>query len=77
MSLLTIGIPGMAELMFIFFIAGLPTLIIVGALIDILRSEFKPEQNKLIWVLVTILLPVLGAVLYFAIGRAQRIQKAV
>lgn len=75
--MLTIGFPGPAELFVIFLIAGLPALIILGALIDILRSEFDPQQNKLIWVLVTILVPVLGAILYFAIGRSQRIPKVV
>lgn len=75
--MLTIGMPGGPELMFIFLIVGLPALIVVGALIDILRSEFNPSQNKLIWVLVAILMPVIGAILYFAIGRSQRISKVI
>lgn len=38
------------------------------ALVDILRSRFEPV-NKLIWVLVVIFTNILGALLYFAIGR--------
>jgi hypothetical protein len=44
------------------------------ALIDILRNEFT-GSNKLIWVLVTIFLPFLGSLLYFGIGRKQKLAK--
>ena len=43
------------------------------AIIDILRNEFN-ENNKLIWVLVVLLLPVLGAILYFIIGGKHKIK---
>ncbi|MBA3025720.1 MAG: hypothetical protein FP820_04835 [Sulfurimonas sp.] len=45
----------------------------VWALIEILKSSFKDSINKVIWLLVVFFLPVLGFILYFAIGRAQRI----
>jgi 4-amino-4-deoxy-L-arabinose transferase-like glycosyltransferase len=43
------------------------------ALIDVLRNEFKAPNNKLIWLLTLVLVPVLGCVLYFFIGRKQKI----
>ena len=45
----------------------------VAALIDILKNEFDPHQNKLIWVLVVLLMPFLGGILYFAIGQRNKI----
>lgn len=42
------------------------------ALIDILKSEFK-QNDKLIWTMVVIFLSAIGAVLYYTIGRKQRI----
>ncbi|WP_420386642.1 PLDc N-terminal domain-containing protein [Roseivirga sp.] len=54
---------------------AIPVLIVIGALVDILRNEFDPQQNKIIWVLVVILLPVLGSILYWIIGRSQRISR--
>lgn len=42
------------------------------ALIDILTSRFE-GNDKLIWVLVVIFLNVLGAILYFIIGRQSKI----
>ncbi len=44
------------------------------ALIDLLRSEFG-GYNKIIWLLVVILLPVVGLILYFLIGRNQKISR--
>ena len=46
----------------------------IWALIDILKSDFS-GSNKIIWLLVVIFLPLIGIILYFAIGRKQRINK--
>ena len=42
------------------------------ALIDILKSEFK-GNNKIVWVLVVLFLNLFGAILYFTIGRKQKL----
>ena len=42
------------------------------AIIDVVKSSFKESVNKIVWVLVVILLPILGAILYFIIGRNQK-----
>lgn len=52
------------------FLGILPTLL---ALIDILRSEFK-GNDKITWLLVVLLANFFGAVLYFLIGRQQKIK---
>ena len=57
-------------ILFILLIGIIPTII---ALIDILKSEFK-GNNKLIWVLVVLLFNFFGAVIYFLIGKEQKIQ---
>ena len=46
----------------------------VIALIDIFKNKFE-NKDKLIWFLVTIIIPVFGAISYFIIGRKQRIKK--
>ncbi|GGE30065.1 PLDc N-terminal domain-containing protein [Psychroflexus planctonicus] len=51
------------------FIFILPSII---ALVDILRNEFT-SNNKLVWVLVVLLGNFLGAILYFFIGRKQKL----
>ena len=56
-------------------------LLIVGfllpaiALIDILKSDFK-GNDKIIWVLVVLFLNLIGTLLYFSIGRKQKIISA-
>jgi uncharacterized membrane protein YhaH (DUF805 family) len=42
------------------------------ALIDILKSDFK-NNNKLIWLLTVIFVPFAGAIIYFVIGKKQKI----
>jgi hypothetical protein len=44
------------------------------ALVDILKSEFKDGLTKVIWLLLVIFLPFLGSILYFFIGRDQKIR---
>ncbi|HEX2853201.1 MAG TPA: PLD nuclease N-terminal domain-containing protein [Opitutaceae bacterium] len=40
----------------------------IVALVDCLQSS---NSNKIVWVLVIILLPFLGSILYFTIGKAK------
>jgi hypothetical protein len=42
--------------------------------LDIMRNEFTGD-NKIIWVIVVILVPVLGPIAYLFIGRKQKIKK--
>lgn len=43
----------------------------LAALLDILKSTFKVSNNKIVWLIVSFVLPVLGPILYFLIGRNQ------
>ena len=49
------------------------TILWLWALVDVLKNDFK-NNNKLIWLLTVILVPVVGFVLYFLIGSCQKIQ---
>lgn len=55
-------------LLVVLFIFLIPLL----ALISALTSEFQGNE-KILWVLLIIFLPFLGSLLYFLIGRPQRI----
>lgn len=45
------------------------------ALVSVLRNDFRDSTEKLIWVLVILFLPLLGSILYFAIGRSRKINQ--
>ena len=62
-----IGIPEL----FILIVVFVPWLI---ALMDILKSDFR-GNNKIVWLLVVILIPFIGMIAYFLIGRKQRTEK--
>lgn len=72
------------------FIFGvLPLILILGQIIilvsiiilflvaikDILKSKFESDNDKLIWVLLVILVPVIGPLLYISIGKKQKLLK--
>ena len=60
---------GGQELLLVLFILGLP----VFALVDVVRSEFRGPNDKIIWGIIIVLFNIVGALLYFIIGRNQRI----
>lgn len=46
------------------------TLILVfWAIIDIAKSRFKNSKNRTIWLVVVILFPIIGSILYFQLKR--------
>jgi len=71
------GFIGPQELIIILLIVVVPVFFIIPvviALIDILKNEFE-GNNKIVWVLVVVFLWLLGAILYYFIGRKQKIKK--
>jgi hypothetical protein len=40
---------------------------------DVVISNFASDTDKLIWVLIVVLVPFLGTILWFVIGRGKRI----
>jgi hypothetical protein len=69
--MIILGMIGPWQVLIILFGLLLPVI----ALIDVLRSNFKGSNDKLIWVLVILFLNVFGSVLYFLIGTRQKIKK--
>ena len=66
---LAIGPWQMIVILVIVLLGIIPTII---ALIDILRNEFT-GNNKIVWLLVVLFGNFLGALLYFIIGRTQKL----
>jgi hypothetical protein len=63
------GVIGPLELVLILGITVLPML----ALVDILRHEFS-GNNKTVWILIVVFLPILGSILYFISGSKNKIK---
>ena len=52
----------------------LSIILFLTALISVLKSTFRDKANKVTWLLLIILIPILGSIFYFLIGRKQRIK---
>jgi O-antigen ligase len=63
---------GAMELLFIALILVVPLWLI--ALVDILKHDFK-GNDKIVWILVVIFLPLIGAICYWFIGAKQKLPK--
>ena len=69
-----LGMIGVWQLILILVVVLLGILPTIIVLFDILKSEFK-GNNKIVWVFVVLLTNFFGAILYFLIGREQKIKK--
>jgi len=67
----TLAFIGGAEIVLLLIVLLFILLLPLIALVDILKSNFE-GNTKLIWVIVVIFLNIVGAILYFLIGRNQK-----
>ncbi len=67
------GIIGVQEIVLILAATAVFFILPIIALVDILKNEFT-GNNKIIWVLVVLLSWIIGAILYYFIGRNQKIR---
>lgn len=69
MLFLNLGVP---EIILILIIVGLPFILTIYCLIDVMRSTFSDSVNKILWVLIVLLAPLIGSILYLVWGRSQK-----
>lgn len=69
-----LGVIGPQELIIILIVAGGFFLLPLLALVDIVRNKFEGNM-QIIWVLIVIFFNIIGSILYFIIGRNQKIQQ--
>lgn len=53
-----------------------PFVLFIWALADILKSEFKDTNNRIVWLIIVLLVPMFGAILYLVIGRKQKVNSS-
>jgi len=72
--MMILGYLGTQEIVILLLVSLVMFVIPIIALVDILKNDFE-GNNKLIWVLVILLTWLLGAILYYFIGRKQKIER--
>ena len=61
--------------LFFAVISLLATIFWIWCIVDIVRGQFKTETDKLIWLILVLVLPFMGTILYIAFGRQNRMDK--
>lgn len=64
---------GLGGLEFMLLFIVLPLAITIWALIDTIKSDFQKDINKLVWIIVIICFPFVGGILYYFVGRSQKV----
>jgi len=59
---------GIMELVLVFLVLA-PLLLTVYCVIDLIRSDFKDSNTKLLFLILVLLAPFIGSVIYLAIKR--------
>lgn len=73
--MILLGLIAPQEIVILLVIVTLLSVLPIIALVDVLKNEFK-DNNKLIWILVILFTWYLGAILYFFIGRKQKVGRS-
>ncbi|WP_316769800.1 PLDc N-terminal domain-containing protein [Pedobacter frigiditerrae] len=60
---------GAVEILIILVILAIPFGVMIYALIDIMRSDFKESNTKLIFFVLVLLMPCLGSIIYLLIKK--------
>jgi hypothetical protein len=69
-----LGVIGPQELIIILIVSLGFFLLPLLAIVDIIRSKFEGNM-QLIWILIVLFFNIIGSILYFIIGRNQKIQR--
>jgi len=56
-----------------FGLGAIGLIVYVFTIFDVVSSKFANKNDKLIWVIIVVLVPLVGAILWFLIGRSKRI----
>lgn len=65
---------GATEILLILFLLFFMMLFPLIAIISILKNRFK-DNDKIVWTLVVIFLPIIGPILYFIIGSFSKLKE--
>jgi Phospholipase_D-nuclease N-terminal len=54
-------------------VISLGFVVTIGALVDLIKSDFKAPNDKLVWAIIILGFGLIGSILYFAYGTKQKI----
>jgi hypothetical protein len=72
--MILLGFIGPQEIIIILIVSLILFILPIIALVDIIRSEFT-GNNKIMWVLIVIFFNVIGSILYFLMGKNQKVKR--
>ncbi|HRJ28772.1 MAG TPA: PLDc N-terminal domain-containing protein [Cyclobacteriaceae bacterium] len=71
--ILALSMPGGMEWIIILVAFSLSLILPILAISDIIKGDFRNPNDKLIWILVVLFMPIVGSMIYFWVGKGQKI----
>lgn len=73
-KLMAVGaLNGWEPLLTVFFFIVVPVAVWLAALVDIIRSKFRSDTDRLLWIVVITVAPVIGVLLYVFLGSRYKV----
>jgi len=70
-----LSMPGSSEWILIIF--GIFLLAFqIWAIVDIIKSDFKQPDNKLLWIILIVIMPLIGSVIYYYMRDGQKLARS-
>jgi len=69
----TIAGMGMGMMFFIFVLLIVFLIAWITSFVDVIRSEFKNPQDRIIWIVALIFMAPIATILYLIIGKGQKL----
>lgn len=63
------------SILFVLVLGLLFLVLFIYCLVDILNNQFK-DNEKVVWIVLVVLLPFIGSILYLAIGKKHKLPKS-
>lgn len=63
---------GLLELIVVFVLL-VPLSLALLAILDVVRSDFRRDSDRVLWAIIVLLVPVIGPVFYYLVGRKQKL----
>lgn len=71
--ILALSMPGGMEWIIILVAFSLSLILPILAISDIIKRNFRNPIDKLIWILVVLFMPIVGSMIYFWVGKGQKV----
>ena len=70
-----LSMPGGTEWLLLLIVGIFFFALPIWAIVDIIRSDFKQRDNRLLWIILIVLVPIVGSIIYYFMRDGQKVAR--